>query len=1208
MGPFLSPRVPPICPGNHLQTVVPTRKWPSRGWFRLAYQSILFLLLMRSRLFARQTLSANSIIEFQASTPWALYKWYFLVAIGVFLIQAFLIVWLLISWLRRRTSEMGVDDTEHHRLGEVVSSAPGIVCETQIDPSTGELKATFVSDYVEKMLGYTSSEWLSTPDFVLKIVHQLDRERIASEFKAIALYPEEKKLRFRCLTNEGSTRWVEAHLVPKLDPNGKTVGFRGVTLDVTEQQLSEEAHRRNEERIHALLEAIPDPMFLQTREGVYLDYQAKDPKTLGLPSEVFTGRNMRDVLPPDLAEAFLQRFKSAETGEPQVLEYDVKANGTHTWFEARIVQTGNNFLSVVRDVSARKLSEIALTQNEAQLAGIIGSALDAIITVDENQKIVVFNAAAESLFLCSAGDALGQSLDRFFPVRYRQAYRQDIQSFRENKLQQRAMELRGDLYALRASGEEFPIEASISHIELSGQSFYTIILRDITERKRGVDELRLSEERFAKSFRANPQPMSLTTITEGRYLDVNDSFLQMSGYNREEVIGHTSLELNIWETPASRTNFLNKLRELGSIENLESKFRTKKGTLRVLLSSAEQFEIGSQQCLLVASSDITERVETQQALQESEERFRLLADSSPVLIWINGQDGCEFVNRSYLEFVGRSMEQVLGMKWTSAVHPDDLESYIGLYVQSLQKRRQFETQVRLRRADGEYRWFKSIGLPRFTPDGTFLGYVGSSVDVNDLKNAEAVLRESEKRFRNMADTAPVMMWLADEGKGCTYVNKQWLDFTGRGIEEEIGEGWLKGIHPDDYENCLQTFTAHFTERKPFEFEYRLRRHDGQYRWIIDSAKPWVSEEGVFLGYIGSCIDITERKESEVALQKAHKELHQLKNQLEAENIYLQEELLSDRTFGEIVGQSDAIKYVLFKVTQVAATDSTVLITGETGTGKELVARAIHSESLRKDRPLIKVNCGALSPTLIESELFGHEKGAFTGASSRKLGRFELANGGTIFLDEIGELAPELQVKLLRVIQEHEFERLGGTKTLQVDVRIIAATNRNLKQEVEAGRFREDLWYRLSVFPITVPPLRQRKEDIPLLVEHFVRRYAKKSGKTITEVSPRAMQILQAHSWPGNVRELGNVIERAAIHTQGGVLKLVDRFEPVLQEEPSGLQTLQELEHDYIVRTLENTGWRIEGQYGAAKILGLNPSTLRTRLQKLGIQRRRANQA
>ena len=362
---------------------------------------------------------------------------------------------------------------------------------------------------------------------------------------------------------------------------------------------------------------------------------------------------------------------------------------------------------------------------------------------------------------------------------------------------------------------------------------------------------------------------------------------------------------------------------------------------------------------------------------------------------------------------------------------------------------------------------------------------------------------------------------------------------------------------------------------------------------------------MFLGFIGSCLDITERKESEVALQKAHRELQQLKNQLEAENIYLQEELLLDRTFGEIVGKGDDIDYLLFKVTQVAPTDSTVLVSGETGTGKELVARAIHSESPRKDHPLIKVNCGALSPTLIESELFGHEKGAFTGAGARKLGRFELANGGSIFLDEIGELPLELQVKLLRVIQENEFERLGGTKTIKVDVRIIAATNRNLKQEVEKGRFREDLWYRLNVYPITVPPLRQRKEDIPLLVEHFVRRYAKKSGKTISEVSPRAMQMLQTHSWPGNVRELASVIERAVINTKGTVLQFVDRFEPAI-EEPGQLQTLQQLERDYIVRTLENTGWRIEGQYGAARILGLNPSTLRTRLLKLGIQRGNAN--
>ena len=349
--------------------------------------------------------------------------------------------------------------------------------------------------------------------------------------------------------------------------------------------------------------------------------------------------------------------------------------------------------------------------------------------------------------------------------------------------------------------------------------------------------------------------------------------------------------------------------------------------------------------------------------------------------------------------------------------------------------------------------------------------------------------------------------------------------------------------------------------------------------------------------------LSQRQELEVDLQKANQELHELKSQLEAENIYLQQELQLDEQSGEIVGQSDAIKYVLFKITQVAPTDTTVLIMGETGTGKELVARALHGASSRKDRPLVKVNCSALSPSLIESELFGHEKGAFTGAVGRKPGRFELANGGTLFLDEIGELPPELQVKLLRVIQEGEFERLGGTKTIKVDVRIIAATNRNLKMEVDRGTFREDLWYRLNVYPITTPPLRQRKEDIPLLVQHFVNTYARKFGKSISSVSPRTMDELQAHTWPGNIRELANVIERAVVHSQGNVLQIVDHFKPVSETAPT--ETLEEVEREYILRTLENTGWRIEGPHGAAKILGLNPSTLRTRMIKLGIQRRRA---
>ncbi len=467
---------------------------------------------------------------------------------------------------------------------------------------------------------------------------------------------------------------------------------------------------------------------------------------------------------------------------------------------------------------------------------------------------------------------------------------------------------------------------------------------------------------------------------------------------------------------------------------------------------------------------------------------------------------------------------------------------------------------------------------------------------------QQALQESEERFRTMADNAPLMIWVSGLDKACTYVNKRWLDFTGRNMQQELGNGWADGVHPEDYDRVFHIYTDNFDERKPYEVEYRLRRYDGEYRWVYDVGVPRFSPDGEFLGYIGSCLDITERKQQEVDLQKAHEELKQLKNQLEAENVYLQQELQLDPTFGEIIGQSDAIKYVLFKLTQVAPTDATVLITGETGTGKELVARAIHGASSRKDRAFIKVNCGALAPSLIESELFGHEKGAFTGAGARKLGRFELANGGTIFLDEIGELPLELQVKLLRVIQESEFERLGGTKTIKADVRIIAATNRNLKVEVENGRFREDLWYRLNVYPITVPPLRQRKEDIPLLVEHFVNGYAKKFGKTITSVSPRALQTFQNHSWPGNVRELANAIERAVIHAKGSVLYSIDRFEEIAEEPPFAAKTLEEVEREYIMRTLENTGWRIEGPHGAANVLGLNPSTLRTRMIKLGIQR------
>lgn len=342
----------------------------------------------------------------------------------------------------------------------------------------------------------------------------------------------------------------------------------------------------------------------------------------------------------------------------------------------------------------------------------------------------------------------------------------------------------------------------------------------------------------------------------------------------------------------------------------------------------------------------------------------------------------------------------------------------------------------------------------------------------------------------------------------------------------------------------------------------------------------------------------DKQIAETALSKIEK----LQEQLEAERAYLQEEIKLDYNHENIIGQSDGINYVFYKVEQIAPSDTTVLVLGETGTGKELVARAIHDLSPRKGRALMKVNCAALPSKLIESELFGHEKGAFTGAHVRHSGRFEVADGATLFLDEIGELPLELQPKLLRVIQDGEFERVGSSHTKKVDVRIIAATNRNLEEEVRKGRFREDLWYRLNVFPVTVPPLRDRLDDIPLLVDYYVKKISKRMGKLIEMIPTRVMNDLQAYHWPGNVRELENVLERAVINSSGPKLHLVDQLKTRQKDISTSKETLETVERRHILQILNQTRWKVGGKSGAAEILGLNRSTLRARMRKLGIQK------
>ena len=384
-----------------------------------------------------------------------------------------------------------------------------------------------------------------------------------------------------------------------------------------------------------------------------------------------------------------------------------------------------------------------------------------------------------------------------------------------------------------------------------------------------------------------------------------------------------------------------------------------------------------------------------------------------------------------------------------------------------------------------------------------------------------------------------------------------------------------------------------------DFETRERDRNGKMHYFLNSVVGIV-EKGKILRTWGTQRDITERKEMEKNLRRALAELRILKRRVEQESSFLQEELRFTHNFEEIIGKSETLKHVLYKSAQVSPTDATVIIQGETGTGKELIARAIHSLSLRKNRPLLKVSCANFNPHLMESELFGHEKGAFTGAVNMHPGRFEVANGSTIFLDEIGEMPFGLQAKLLRVLQDGEFERLGGSRTIKVDVRVLAATNRELSKEVQEGRFREDLFYRLNVFPIILPPLRTRREDIPLLVRYFLNHCNKKMGKRVDTVPRETMKELTDYPWPGNIRELKNVIEQAVITTHDSTLR-VDLLRKMYSS-THNVCRLEEVERDHILQVLKQNAWQIKGERGVAAILGLNPSTLRSRMKKLGITR------
>ncbi len=755
-------------------------------------------------------------------------------------------------------------------------------------------------------------------------------------------------------------------------------------------------------------------------------------------------------------------------------------------------------------------------------------------------------------------------------------------------------------------------------------------------------------------------------------------------------------------------------------------------------------------------------------MNDSEDRYRTMIDAIPAMAWSSLPDGsAEFANRRWHDYTGISAEELRGGGWKVAAHPDELEAVIGKWQALLASRQPVEIEGRVRRFDGEYRWFLFRAEPLRDDCGNIIRWYGTNTDIEERKRAEALLaaekrtlemiasgallvdilenlcntidaqvpnlistvmlmdtdgmhlwpvaaprlpkgwlevispvtigpcvrscgtaafrrqrviasdiaadplwvdyrdlalsyglraawsqpllsknqqvlgtfgmyyteprtpgetdlrliegaghvaviaiegerartalekaseeiKKSEAELRTIIDAIPQLIIALGADGNFLSANQAVSEFTGLTKEELAPEGFREVFHPQDTERLRDERDAAIARGAAFEYERQIRRKDGQYRWFLAQYKPLLDERGEVTHWYVTGTDIDDRKQAEERTRQ--------------ENLALREEIDHSSMFEEIVGSSPALCNVLAQVARVAPTDSTVLISGETGTGKELIARAIHKRSKRAARAFIRVHCAAIPQSLIASELFGHEKGAFTGALQRRVGRFEAAHGGTILLDEIGELPMETQIALLRVLQEREFERIGSTQPLKVDVRVVAATNRDLGRAVEAGTFRQDLFYRLNVFPIRIPPLRERVDDIPLLVEYSIDRYGKKAGKNFRAISKKTLELFETYDWPGNVRELQNVIERAVVLCDGDTFSIDETWlkrtsRPPGPEVPFSA-TVVAHERELIEAALAKSNGRIAGPWGAAKSLGIPRQTLESKIRSFGIDKHR----
>jgi PAS domain S-box-containing protein len=1039
-------------------------------------------------------------------------------------------------------------------------------------------------------------------------VHPEDVEGIVAKWRACLATGEVFEYETRVRSANGEYRWMFHRKVPLRDANGNIVKWYGSSLDIEERKQADEKLRRSERDLHSIIETIPTMVWSAAPDGSVDFFNPRWLDYTGLSPDQSRDWRWTAAIHPDDSSRLTDAWQSIlVSGEPGETEARLRRfDGAYRWFLFRANPLRDESGKIVKwygtnvDIEDRKRAEEELRRSEFYLS--------------EGQRLAhtgswAWNVRTDALFWSEEIFRIyGYSPQETCPTW--EHFLQRVHPKDRPQIEQRAKmeatgnewtDSHGDFRIVLPDGTLKYLHSVAHPVTQSGEVTEVIgTVMDVTEHELLTRELRRREAYLAEaqklshtgSFGWKPNTGEVVWSEETYRIFEYDLSLKPT---ISSVVQRVHLE--------DRADFEEVINRacLAGATDFEHTYRLllPDGRVKHVHAIAHVLQDASANREFVgAVTDITEERQAEAVIRQQEAELREVVDTIPAMVWSARPDGSNsYVNSRWVAYSGLSAEQMGGSGWHAVTNPDDLERDNAKWLACVASGGPFEDEVRFRRADGEYRWHLVRGVPLRDEAGNIVKWYGVVTDIEDRKRAEDRSREQESELRQMLDLTPQVVAVYGPNSERLYANRVALDYLGVNLEE-----WRQAsdrsvyFHPDDQKRVLDSFDRAFSGGYVEEMELRLRKSDGTYRWFFTRCVPLRDEKGQIKRFYSASIDIDERKRAEQRLQH--------------ENVALREEVDKASMFEEIVGTSPALRDVLSLISKVAPSDSTVLITGETGTGKELVARAIHRRSDRASRPFVSVNCAAIPRDLIASELFGHEKGAFTGATQLRLGRFELANGGTIFLDEVGELPAETQIALLRVLQEHEFERVGGARQIRADVRVIAATNRDLQAAISAGSFRSDLFYRLHVFPIDIPSLQERREDIPLLVEYFIDRYARKAGKNIRRVSKKTLELLQLYPWPGNIRELQNVIERSIILCETETFSIDENWlpkQPSLTEPKNQMELPRKLlaqEKEMIEAALKESRGRIFGPTGAAAKLGIPRSTLESKIRSLKINKNR----